>query len=92
MCVNYDHSAFAGELERFARAALICGMTEAAMKAAINQFMKNATFAAQRELEKAIAKAFESGKLQGGEVLTLGLTLSNEKVGLDVSIFKKMEL
>lgn len=70
----------------------ICGMNDSAVKAAINQFMKNVTFAAQRELEKAVAKAFDSGKLQGGEVLTLGLTLTNEKVDLDVSIFKKMEL
>jgi hypothetical protein len=67
-------------------------MTEATAKAAIAQFMKNVTFAAQRELEKAVAQAFASGKLQGGEVLTLGFTLTNEKVGLDVSIFKKIEL
>jgi hypothetical protein len=73
-------------------AGLYAGMSDASVQAAINQFMKNVTFAAQRELEKAVNQAFANGKLQGGEVLTLGLTLSNEKVGLDVSIFKKMEL
>jgi hypothetical protein len=67
-------------------------MTDEAMKAAVDQFMKNVSFAAQRELEKAVRRAFTSGKLQGGEVLTMGVTLSNEKVGLDVSIFKKIEL
>jgi hypothetical protein len=67
-------------------------MTDEAMKAAVDQFMKNVTFAAQRELEKAVRKAFATGKLQGGEVLTMGVTLSNEKVGLDVSIFKKIAL
>jgi Family of unknown function (DUF6494) len=66
-------------------------MTDEAMKVAIDQFMKNVTFAAQRELEKAVRNAFDSGLLRGGDVLTMGLTLSNEKVGLDVSIFKKIE-
>jgi Family of unknown function (DUF6494) len=67
-------------------------MTEASVKAAISKFMKTVTFATQRELEKAIGQAFANRKLKGGEILTLGLTLTNEKVGLDVSIFKKMEL
>jgi hypothetical protein len=66
-------------------------MTEEAIKAAIDQFMKNVSFAAQRELEKVVRRAFDSGRLRGGDVLTMGVTLSNEKVGLDVSIFKKIE-
>ncbi len=66
-------------------------MTEEAIKAAIDQFMKNVSFAAQRELEKVVRQAFDSGRLRGGDVLTMGVTLSNEKVGLDVSIFKKIE-
>jgi len=66
-------------------------MTDETTKAAINQFMKTITVTAQRELEKAVGNAFASGKLQGGEVLTMGVTLSNEKVGLDVSIFRKIE-
>ncbi len=66
-------------------------MTDAAMKAAIDQFMKTVTFTAQRELEKAVRAAFASGNLQGGDVLTMGVTLVNEKVGLDVSIFRKIE-
>jgi len=66
-------------------------MTEDAIKAAIDQFMKNVSFAAQHELEKVVRQAFDSGRLRGGDVLTMGVTLSNEKVGLDVSIFKKIE-
>lgn len=66
-------------------------MTDETTKAAINQFMKTITVTAQRELEKAVGNAFASGKLQSGEVLTMGVTLSNEKVGLDVSIFRKIE-
>jgi hypothetical protein len=66
-------------------------MNDAAIKAAIDQFIRNVAFAAQRELEKVVRQAFDSGRLRGGEVLTMGVTLSNEKVGLDVSIFKKIE-
>ncbi len=67
-------------------------MTDAALRTALNEFMKNVTVTAQREMEKALRTALASGKLQGGEVLTMGVTLSNTKVGLDVSIFKKLEL
>jgi Family of unknown function (DUF6494) len=80
------------KLEAARASGFICAMTEETMKVAIDQFMKNVTFTAQRELEKAVRTAFTSGRLQGGEVLTLGVTLSNEKVGLDVSIFRKIEL
>jgi hypothetical protein len=66
-------------------------MTDETIKAAIDQFMRNVSFAAQRELEKAVRQAFNDGRLRGGDVLSMGVTLSNEKVGLDVSIFKKIE-
>ena len=36
--------------------------------------------------------ALANGKLRRGEVLTTSVTLSNEKVDLDVTIFSKIEL
>lgn len=67
-------------------------MNDAAIKASLNEFLKNIAVTAQHELEKALRTALASGKLHGGEVLTMGVTLTNAKVGLDVSIFKKLEL
>ncbi len=67
-------------------------MDDENVKAAIGQFLKNVSFSAQRELERVIRSAFESGKLRGGEVLTTGVTLSNSQVGLDVTIYSKIEL
>jgi Family of unknown function (DUF6494) len=51
---------------------LVCATTDEAMQAALGQLMKYVSFAAQRELEKAVREAFASGTLQGGEVLTMG--------------------
>jgi hypothetical protein len=39
-----------------------------------------------------VRNALASGKLHRGEVLTTSVTLSNEKVDLDVTIFSKIEL
>jgi hypothetical protein len=79
-------------LEAFRACGFIAAMTEAALRAALNEFLKNVGVTAQREMEKALRTALASGKLHGGEVLTMGVTLSNPKVGLDVSIFKRLEL
>jgi hypothetical protein len=67
-------------------------MTDAALRATLNEFLKNIAVTAQCEIEKALRKALASGKLQAGEVLTMSVTLSNAKIGLDVSIFNKLEL
>ena len=67
-------------------------MDEETVKAAIGQFLKNISFNAQRELEKAVRKALESGKLRSGETLTTAVTLSNQQVDLDITLFSKIEL
>jgi len=67
-------------------------MDEEIVKAAVGQFLKNISFNAQRELERAVRSALESGKLHNGEALTTAVTLSNSQVDLDITIFSKIEL
>ena len=62
------------------------------LQAAIDQFMKNVSFTARRELEKALRKALTSGKLEGNEVVTAGVTLSSEPIGLNVTVYSKIKL
>jgi hypothetical protein len=62
------------------------------LKAAVSQFLKNVSFTAQGEIEKVIRNAVASGKLKGDEILTAGVTLSSEKVNLNVTIYNKIDL
>lgn len=63
-----------------------------AVTAAVRQFLKTINATAQREIEKAVRNAIASGKLQGNETCTAGVTLSSEKAGLNVTIYSKIEL
>ena len=67
-------------------------MKEEALKAAVGQFLKNVNFTAQREIEKAIRNAVASGKIDGNETFTAGVTVSSETVGLNVTIYSNIEL
>jgi hypothetical protein len=67
-------------------------MDEETVKAAVGQFLKNISFNAQRELEKAVRKALANGKLRNGEALTTAVNLSNPQVDLDITLFSKIEL
>jgi len=67
-------------------------MNDEALKAAVGRFLKSVNFTAQRELEKVVRKAVANGKLQSGESLTAAVTLSSEKLDLNVTIFSKIEL
>jgi hypothetical protein len=67
-------------------------MNDAALKTAVDRFLANVDFNARRELEKVVRSALASGKLHNGEILTTAVTLSNQKVDLDVTIFSKLEL
>lgn len=71
---------------------LSLAMDEETVKAAVGQFLKTISFNAQRELERAVRHALESGKLHNGETLTTAVTLSNSQVDLDITIFSKIEL
>jgi hypothetical protein len=67
-------------------------MSDAAVKTAVGRFLKNVNFTAQRELEKVVRNALANGKLQPGEVLTASVTLTAEKIDLNVTIFSKIEV
>jgi hypothetical protein len=67
-------------------------MKEETLKAAVVQFLKNVNFTAQREIEKSIRNAVASGKLEGNETFTAGVTLSSETLGLNVTVYSKIEL
>jgi hypothetical protein len=67
-------------------------MKDEALRAAVAQFLKNVNFGAQREIEKVIRKALDSGKLRGDESITAGVTLSSAMIDLNLTIYHKIEL
>jgi hypothetical protein len=67
-------------------------MNHQPIKTAIGRFLKTVNFTAQREIEKAVRASLAAGKLQGGETLTASVTLANEQLGLNITIFSKLEL
>jgi hypothetical protein len=67
-------------------------MDDKALKAAVDAFLKKAAFTGQREIEQAIRQALANGTLRGSESLTAGMSLSCEKIGLNITIYGKIEL
>jgi hypothetical protein len=67
-------------------------MNDEALKTAVGRFLKNVNFTAQRELEKVVRTAVSKGNLRNGEPLTASVTLSSDKLDLNVTIFSKIEL
>ena len=67
-------------------------MTDEELKVAVSRFLKNVSFKAQSEIEKVLRSAIASGKLHSGESLTAGVTLTSEKLDLNITIFSKIEL
>ncbi len=67
-------------------------MNDADMKSAVDRFLKTVSFNAQREIEKAVRKAISDGKLRGTENLTTAVTIANEQIDLNVTLYSKIEL
>ena len=67
-------------------------MDEAAVSAVVTRFLRHISVSAQRELERALRQALASGAVQEGQTLTTAVTLSNDKLGLNVTIYSKLEL
>ena len=67
-------------------------MNDKILKTAVDRFLKNVNFTAQREIEKVIRNAVASGRLKGNETITAGVTLSSEMVDLRLTIYSKIEL
>ncbi len=67
-------------------------MNDTDVRRAVDRFLKTVSFNAQREIEKAVRKAISDGKLRGTENLTTAVTVANEQIDLNVTIFSKIEL
>lgn len=67
-------------------------MDDAAISAAVARFLRSVSFNAQRELEKAVRHALATGGVREGETVTTAVTLTNDKLGLNVTIYNKLDL
>ena len=67
-------------------------MDDAAISAAVTRFLRSVSFSAQRELEKVIRQALAAGAAREGETVTTAVTLTNDKLGLNVTLYNKLEL
>jgi Family of unknown function (DUF6494) len=67
-------------------------MSDDAIAAAVEQFVKKVSFSLRREVERVVRTAVADGKLQPHETFTAALTVSSEKVGLITTIYSKIEL
>lgn len=67
-------------------------MNDKALTAAVDHFLRTVSFTAQSEIEKAVRNAVAAGKLQDHESFTAAVTLSSEKVDLNVTIYSKIAL
>lgn len=66
--------------------------SDKAMTASVDRFLKTVSFTAQAEVEKAIRAAIASGKLGVQETFTAAVAISSEKIGLNITIYNKIEL
>ena len=67
-------------------------MQDEMVKAAVARFLKNVSATAQGEIEKVVRAALASGKLKGHETFTTAVSLSSEKVALNVTLYNTIEL
>ena len=65
---------------------------DAHVKAAVAKFIKHVSFTAQREIEKVIQRALADGKVRANDDLATAVTLSSDKLGLNVTIHSRIEL
>ncbi|MBV9347993.1 MAG: hypothetical protein JOZ70_01620 [Pseudolabrys sp.] len=67
-------------------------MNESTVKAAVDAFLRNVSFTARNEIEKAVRAAFNEGKLDGKESVNAAIALSSDTLGLNVTIYSKIAL
>ena len=67
-------------------------MNQNGHNAAIGKFLKNFNQTAEVELEKQLRNAIASGKITGHETFSGAVTLSIEKIDLNVTIYTTIEL
>ncbi len=57
-------------------------MNEDILNMEIRKFLKKVGVTSQREIEHAVLKAVESGKLSGSESIEIKMTLQADKIGV----------
>ena len=67
-------------------------MNEETFNTEMRKFLKKVGVTSQREIEKAVREAIESGKLKGDETVKAQATLKIEQLGLEVDIDGDIEL
>jgi hypothetical protein len=67
-------------------------MDEASISTAVDRFLRSVSASARREIEKAVRRALDSGAAHEGQALTVGVSLANEKLDLDITIFNRIDL
>lgn len=67
-------------------------MSGKSFNAAIAKFLKDFNQTAEQEIERKLRAAIASGKLKGHETFSGAVTLSIEKIDLNVTIYNKIEL
>ncbi len=72
--------------------AKIHAMKDEQVKAAVDKFIRNVSLTARREIEKNIRDALQSGKLKAREKLAVAISVSAEKIGIQVTIHSSVEL
>lgn len=67
-------------------------MQDERLKTASGAFLRHVNHTAQREIEKALRKALDSGAIKRGEDVPAAITLHSEKLGLEITIHSRIEL
>ena len=67
-------------------------MNEDAFNTSIRKFLKQVGVTSQRELEKAVRAALESGKLKGNETLNAKVVLTVGAIGLTHTVEEEIDL
>ncbi|MFI3156386.1 MAG: DUF6494 family protein [Methylococcaceae bacterium] len=67
-------------------------MNEDTLNIEIRKYLKNVGITSQREIEHAVLKAVESGKLNGSESIEIKMTLDAPAIGVSHCIEGKIAL
>ena len=67
-------------------------MNEDTINIELRKFLKKVGITSQREIEKAVTRAIDSGTLKGKEKLQAKMTLEIDAIGLNTSIKGKIAL
>ncbi|MBL6988121.1 MAG: hypothetical protein ISR72_14025 [Methylobacter sp.] len=67
-------------------------MNEDTLNLEIRKFLKNVGITSQREIEHAVLKAVETGKLNGYETVDIKMTLESPAIGVSHCIKGKIAL